>query len=572
MQGFQGAMARIRGFWWVVLSVSLWAGAVSAEVDVAPREGRRNLAINLAAPAAWSTEMPFIDQMHTATRWLGHLPGEWGGFDEDQLRAGGYMDDDGWILSVPPNVTHISTMVLTDLPAEMTSAEGRYVMSWEGTAYVGVTGAAYNVRYGRNETRFDFRPGHGSVLVEFERGSVRNLRIIPERHRAAYEAGQIFNPDFVAHIADMENLRFMDWGLTNNSRIVNWADRPQLSDYTWEGDGIPFEVMIDLANLVGAEPWLNIPHLATDDFVRELATMVRGRLNPELRAWYEFSNEIWNWQFDQANWAEDNAQARWSRDWGWAQFGAIRAAEVMRVLDEVYGAETDRRVRVLGMFTGWLGLEDEMLEAPDFMRESPDHVKPAEFFDAIAVTGYFTGNLHDSEKWPMIAEWLAQSRALAESDADAQGLTGRQRTEFIEQRRFDLALDFAGAELYNGAISGNPENSVTDMVDRVFAYYASVAERYDLALVMYEGGTHLVVHPEDHDNQDLIDFFIALNYSPQMGDLYRFLIEGWNSLTPAPFNAYTDVVTPSIWGSWGHLRHLDDSNPRWDAMMQVTQR
>jgi hypothetical protein len=30
--------------------------------------------------------------------------------------------------------------------------------------------------------------------------------------------------------------------------------------------------------------------------------------------------------------------------------------------------------------------------------------------------------------------------------------------------------------------------------------------------------------------------------------------------------AYSDVAYPSRYGSWGALRHLDDSNPRWEAL------
>jgi Ca2+-binding RTX toxin-like protein len=33
------------------------------------------------------------------------------------------------------------------------------------------------------------------------------------------------------------------------------------------------------------------------------------------------------------------------------------------------------------------------------------------------------------------------------------------------------------------------------------------------------------------------------------------------------FNAFVDIGGPSKFGSWGALRHLDDSNPRHDALM-----
>lgn len=33
------------------------------------------------------------------------------------------------------------------------------------------------------------------------------------------------------------------------------------------------------------------------------------------------------------------------------------------------------------------------------------------------------------------------------------------------------------------------------------------------------------------------------------------------------FNTFVDVSKPSKWGSWGALRYLSDSNPRWDAVV-----
>ena len=53
-----------------------------------------------------------------------------------------------------------------------------------------------------------------------------------------------------------------------------------------------------------------------------------------------------------------------------------------------------------------------------------------------------------------------------------------------------------------------------------------------------------------------------------MGDLYLDLIEGWQRFSEQPFNFYTAIGGPSQYGSWGVLRHLDDENPRWDAVSE----
>ena len=62
---------------------------------------------------------------------------------------------------------------------------------------------------------------------------------------------------------------------------MRWADRPQPGDAVYTSDrGVPVERMIDLANVLQADPWFCIPHLAEDDYVRQFATLVKARLDP----------------------------------------------------------------------------------------------------------------------------------------------------------------------------------------------------------------------------------------------------------------------------------------------------
>jgi len=562
----------MRALFALFLALAL-SGAAQAQVHTGfeAREGRRNLAFGLFGLADYSTQQPFIDQMRTAREWIGHLPGQWGGHDADWLREGGFLDENGWIARIPTNLARIGTLILTDLPAEMTSVAGRYHAQWEGSAYPAFRGAARNVRYAPGNATFDFQPGGGAVLVEINRGDLRNLSVVHERHLERHAAGEIFNPDWLALIGDAETLRFMDWMATNNSDQIVWSDRPRLTDYTWTPRGAPLEVMLQLANLTGAEPWFTLPHRADDDYMRRFAEMVRDGLRPDLRAWVELSNEVWNWSFTQADWAEQSARARWNgREWGWVQFYALRATEMVRIWADVFAGQSERLVRVLSVQSGWIGLEQDILHAPLWQAEDPANTPPYEHFDAYAVTGYFTSALHADERQPLLDDWLA--RSLAEAEAQAQALPPEDRAAHIAAHRFDLALDLAGQELLDGSVSDDPNNSVRHLLDETLTYHARVAAEHGLVMVMYEGGTHVIVQPERHGDSDLVDFVIALNHSAQMADLYRVLIAGWGALTPAPFNAFVDVSAPTVWGSWGALRHIDDENPRWDALMEATER
>ena len=327
--------------------------------------------------------------------------------------------------------------------------------------------------------------------------------------------------------------------------------------------------MLELANRTGAEPWFALPHHADDDYMRRFARMVRDGLRPDLRVWVEYSNEVWNWQFRQADWAEENARARWDgREWGWVQFYALRATEMVRIWNEVFADQPERLVRVLSVQTGWLGLEQDILHAPLWQAEDPGIDPPYRHFDAYAVTGYFNSELHRDERQPMLDDWLA--RSLARAEEQARSLPPDARAAHVAAHRFDLALELAGQELLDGSVSGDPAGSVRHLLDEVLPYHARVAAEHGLTMVMYEGGTHVVVPPSRHEDADLVEFVIALNHSPQMAALYHVLIPGWGALTPAPFNAFVDISLPSIWGSWGGLRHIDDANPRWEAMMDLT--
>ena len=65
--------------------------------------------------------------------------------------------------------------------------------------------------------------------------------------------------------------------------------------------------MIELCNKLDADMWVNIPHLATDDYVNQLADLIKTNLDADLRVWVELSNELWNGQFSQTQWLRANA-------------------------------------------------------------------------------------------------------------------------------------------------------------------------------------------------------------------------------------------------------------------------
>lgn len=538
---------------------------------------RPGIGFNLTGISDWSTEMPFLDVFKTARPWIGHIAGRWGGYEAEELRDAGFLDAHGWPTGLPNGADAVSTLLLTDLPPEATTAAGRYVLRYDGRGRIRLDGRATRVEQQPGVIRFDFTPGEGAVEIRLSRidpvDPIRNITLIREDREDLARQGQFFNPDFLARLRGAEELRFMPWMNANTTTLSRPQDRPRLTDAIWGGPhGVPFEVMVDLANQVGADAWFTIPHLASDDLVREYARLAHEGLDDGRRALVEFSNEVWNPGFPQARWAEEQARAEWGTGEAGVQYGAYRAAQVADIWAEVFGPDADSRlVRVIGTQTGWQGREEDILNAPAWQKADPNGWRaPYESFDAYAIAGYFGPPMNDPARVQMYKGWIEDSLKAATEDAAKQGLAGSDAARHIREHRFDLAFPVAISELADGSVSGDPQASVRQVVEESFPYHAAIAAKYDLELVMYEGGTHVVGLGDSMEDDDLTAFLTALNYAPGIGALYDDLITGWQQVSDNPFNDFNAIEYPSRYGSWGTLRWPGDDNPRWRAVAQGT--
>lgn len=552
-------------------TVQAQVGRQAAVVPEPPALGgiaNPNLGFGLSGVHDWSVQQPFLDVMKTARVWTGHLPGQWGGMDYPALVAGGWLDAEGWPKAVPPEVTGLATLILTDLPPEAGAVGGTYVLRHAGKGVLQVGGRAQNLRAAPGQVRFDFTPGEGGVvltIVETDaQDPIRDISVVRADRAALLDGGALFNPDWLARLRGARLLRFMDWMAVNDSTLARLEDRPKPSDFTWARNGVPVEVMIALANELQAEPWFTLPHLAEDALVRLYAEAARDGLAPGLRAHVEFSNEVWNWQFAQARWAEAEGLKRWGEEQTWVQFYALRAAEVADIWTDVFRDEPARLVRVIATQTGWLGLEEMILDAP--LVQAEGRPAPAESFDAYAVTGYFSALLGGEAKAEAVRGWLAESEAAAVEAARVQGLEGTAAAAHVAAHRHDLAVARAAAELRDGSVTGEDEDTLAALIGQTWPHQAAAARAHGLDLVMYEGGTHVVGYGPAMEDAALGAFFQHLNYTPEMGQLYTELMRGWRGVSEAPFTAFVDVYRPGKWGSWGALRHLTDDNPRWQAL------
>ena len=529
-----------------------------------------HLSLGLAGITDWSVQQPFLNVMKTARPWTGHLPGQWGGWRHDDLARAAVLSPDGWPTSLPRELTGISTLILTDIPADALGVAGKYLLTYHGKGVLKLEGRAQVVKTEPGKISFDYAPGNGSVLITLTAvdpaDPIRDIVVVRADRADLLSQGAVFNPDWLARIRGVAGLRFMDWMATNDSLLAHAADRPKPGDYTYARNGVPAEVMVQLANELNADPWFTIPHLADDPLVALYAQIVHDQLDPSLTAHVEFSNEVWNWQFAQSRWAEEQGKRRWGQDQTWVQYYGLRASEVADIWAAVFKDAPARLVRVVAVQTGWLGLEAQILDAPLVVAEG--RKSPVNSFDAYAIAGYFSALLGSDEKYVTVKDWLIQSQTAAADAAKAQGLTGSQATAYVSKHQYDFAAQLAVKELRDGSVTGDAADSLNRVLSETIPYHAAIAADRGLRLMMYEGGSHVVGYGKQVEDESLVNFFTHLNYTAEMGVLYGELLAGWQVQSDAPFNAFVDVYVPGKWGSWGALRHLGDDNPRWQALIK----
>jgi hypothetical protein len=503
-----------------------------------------SLGMGLTGISDYSGQFPFIDFVKHS-RW-------WGANDSD--KAFDY-DESGWIRSIRPGQEpHL--VFLTDVP----SPWNRFVVRWKGKGRLEPTWGMSRVSpspdpaAGANEMVITGQTGALRLVSTDPSDPLRDIRILPEPLVARYDAGEVFNPVWLERMAAFRAVRFMDWMATNNSTQSAWSSRPKPTDATWARRGVPVEVMVRLANELDADPWFTMPHLATDEYVREFAAYVKAHLRKNLLAYVEYSNEVWNFQFAQSQHAIARAKAEFGDiGTGWVQYNASKAAQVCDLWKKgVFGAEASRVHCVIGGFTGWRELIRDTLECPAWAAKgnAPCYQHG---IDSLAITGYFGGCVAPNRDAEIAAirTWFG-----APDKGIARGL---------EQVRDGRHLTLENGQKCRDTVDGNLDT---------FRFFKAEADRLGLALTAYEGGQHITGNGHKvQDDPDFIAFHIGLNRAPGMKELYRQNFDNWQSAGGTLFMHFVDIARPSKWGSWGALESLSQpSSPKWEAVLEANQK
>lgn len=491
----------------------------------AAADGR--LWLNLDFAADWTPDNFLIDAMRQSRMWRAGTASS----QNDLTLLADMMataDADNYPTELPAGVLLCGTVILTEQATDAApSLAGRYRLEWQGTGTVVVAGGTSQTS-GTGWIEFDYTPT-GSNLVEVQitalpnpADNIRAMHCYNLDHAALRAAGQVVNPAFKAAWPNISLIRPMQSFETNTNTNGDWAFAPTPTSI---GRGACNEDMIAAANEMGCNLWINIPSRADSNYVTQVATLVRDNLNPALKCYFEYANEWWNWAggFETYPYLE---ALRASKPYDFTEMAGGRSCETMVAVSTVFSGQMHRVVRVAGMHTGWLGLEDGFLNAPGWVAEVGGRVAPHTVHDAIAVTGYFNC---DTDEWEGILT------AATANYATGLALLIEKTLEHIEALR-----------------TSN------------FPHFRDVADTYGMDMIMYEGGSHLL-NPGGLSNSALCDTLLAdLNTGADLYDVYDAMFQAWHQFSAFSFNQFVGI-SDSAFGCMAHLN--DTSQGRYQAVL-----
>ncbi|MEL7200271.1 MAG: calcium-binding protein [Pseudomonadota bacterium] len=340
--------------------------------------------------------------------------------------------------------------------------------------------------------------------------------------------------------------------------------------------GVPLEIMVALSNQVGADPWFNIPHQASDDFVRQFATFIRDNLDPRLNVYVEYSNEVWNAQFDQFHYVNEEGlrffgERSAAGDNFGDQFGdfpavayyGYRSAEIISIFHEVFADQSDRINGVLSGQTFNPFVAQTAIQGAEYYFElnAPD-VALDDIIDSLGVTGYFGGNVISQSN---IGESIVR---LVEASQEAFR-NGETSSEFELANR-ELAEYYRSGTLFTGAPDSLAQElhfTLPDVQERFELhaglirgerlFNAPAGQAYDIDLVQYEGGPTVI--PVTNEPV-LREFLLQFNRSEELGTVLGEALELFRGVGGTLANDFFAVGVPSFGTNFGTQMFLGDEN------------
>lgn len=519
------------------------------------------ISVNGTGIEPWSTIQPFLDISKKMSSW------DSSSGNVDWMIANGYVDaGTSWITAATLPTGFYKTINVQDGDDYFNGKQFR--MQWTGAGSMSAPVGATVDSSAANEIVFTLPAdlSGGDIAVTATSGPISGLTIVETNKTARYDAGQRVNPDYSAIIADVREIRFMDWNHTNGNDQTNWASRPVLSQNSYSKDGngsnlinkagVPIEIMVEVCNRIKADMWFCFPHAATDDYITNVATYIRDNLNPDLKCTFELSNEVWNFNFTvQRAHFEALGGTLWPDAVGVASSDDItlsahgfRSWQMSGLVDAVYSGITSRRKLAFNVQTSWVIRSRVMLDAPVWQTyagngnsTSGPYSAPYSTHTHIAVTSYFGGGLLDDGRDTIIeAAYPATSDTVIDNYLREPGTT-------------------SGTDGWDvGALAA---------VGQTWSDWNAECIARGMKMIQYEGGPHIVQGGgQSQTSRDAVEQWLR----GSLGAAYMTdLIDRWDDFSEAegPFQQFQDVGHWSAHGFWTFQENMNDAPQGYMAQL-----
>ena len=486
------------------------------------------LGMNLNQLNYYSTAPMFVDVMKdTNNGWLvvkqSSLESPWSisGVQEPPMDANGYPIGLG---NLPSQGYALSTAAFTQNGENYPT--GTYTLIFDG-------GGTVVVHQGNNTTTVS-QPGglgqpHAVKIVANGNGIaisitqsnasdyVRNIQLIMPGYQNTYETQPFYQP-YLQGLESFNILRFKDAMDTDFQTIENWSQRTTATYRTQTAStGMAVEYMVDLANTLHEDMWVNMPVMAQPDYVQGFAQYVLANLDPGLKVYVEYGNEDWNWGYTTGyqyilNYAKANGI---SED----QATADLAVNDWNIWESVWGNQDSRVERVVAnQFSVPSRLNAEIQQIVADSPNDPDHG-----FEVVSGAPYFA---------PSTSSYTA-STTVQKIESDSMA-----------------AVSALG-----------PQLSAFMAVDK--SWEAQLGQ--NIPVIMYEGGWAL----EAPLTAPWYNAYVAAETDPGMSAVTTAFLDELNSYGVNGLLYYSYVSEPNQWGEWGSMESLfqpSSQTPKFDAL------
>ncbi len=615
---------RLAAFWLVALLLLARLGFAAAPTEMAP------LGLGLGGFNDW-TSTPFANTMLTSRDWQRSTSSNWGspalyfrsdGTRDPQFDVNGYPQfvNQGELLRALMWPFGMGPTKPAGWPSRIDTGLGIWTVTWKGRADIRLNNAQFvsgngsstgMLTDGRRVYRLSapFDNNYLEVSAVDPANPITDIKVwLPDPADPQQQSleGHFWHPAFLRTIEGMNHLRFMDWGHTNSSPQRDWVDRRlpghrhQLgvlnrraaanNRETERRTGIAYELMVRLCNDTQKDMWVCVPHMATDDYVTKLAQLIRygsdgvmpytspqanpvyPPLDPNLRVWVEYSNEVWQ----PGNNHPDFRQGEWVAQQGLPKnvFVGRRVAQIFRLFQNVFGGH-ERVVRVAGLFTANSTYNTQMLTE---LRNHGAGLTPAVTADVAAPTTYFGNGIQDwaqeqaRRNFNSSTPWFLTANSSGQPVSVGTSHTYWTSTRFEQQKLAAFAewkrRLFSGSSAQGGGPDatgtlGGFDSGLSDLVQGIFGTRKP--------LVAYEGGPSLYTN-EIPDNAGVTNFIESLNRHPGFAEIYRAQLNAAFAKGLASNTLFVDVSRWANFGQWGHLEYMDqplDQAVKWMAVTQT---